>query len=57
MMLTLAEGKELPALRRALPIFEEILSKNNLHLVPPSSFGQSNHRWHGEAALGRMPAQ
>ena len=34
-MLVLAQGKEIPALKRALPVFEEILAKKNLHLVPP----------------------
>ena len=41
-MLVLTQGREIPALKRALPIFEEILTKNNLYLVPPDSLGQSN---------------
>ncbi|KAI9713834.1 MAG: hypothetical protein M1820_000564 [Bogoriella megaspora] len=39
-MLFLTQGKEIPALKRALPIFEEILIKNNLYLVPPNILGQ-----------------
>ncbi len=38
-MLVLAQGKEIPALKRALPIFEEILAKKNLHLTSPSILG------------------
>ncbi|KAL2432854.1 Fusaric acid cluster transcription factor FUB12 [Exophiala dermatitidis] len=33
-MLLLTQGKEIPALKRALPVFEEILAKNNLYMVP-----------------------
>jgi hypothetical protein len=43
-MLVLTQGKEIPALKRALPIFEEILAKKNLYLVPPN-------------IPGRVPAQ
>ncbi|KAK4503089.1 hypothetical protein PRZ48_006516 [Zasmidium cellare] len=32
-MLVLTQGKEIPVLTRALPIFEEILAKKNLYLV------------------------
>lgn len=32
-MLVLTQGKDIPVLKRALPIFEEILTKKNLHLV------------------------
>ncbi|KAJ5965720.1 transcriptional regulator family: Fungal Specific TF [Penicillium waksmanii] len=39
-MLVLTQGKEIPALKRALPLFEEILAKKNLYLVPPNSVGQ-----------------
>ncbi|CAI7598685.1 unnamed protein product [Penicillium manginii] len=39
-MLVLTQGKEIPALKRALPLFEDILAKKNLYLVPPSSVGQ-----------------
>lgn len=39
-MLVLAQGKEIPALKRALPVFEEILAKKNLYWVPPSMLGQ-----------------
>ena len=34
-MLVLTQGKEIPALERALPLFEKILVKKNLYLVPP----------------------
>ena len=39
-MLFLTQGKEIPALKRALPVFEEILVKNNLYLVPSNILGQ-----------------
>jgi hypothetical protein len=39
-MLVLTQGKEIPALKRALPIFEEILVKKNLYFVPPNILGQ-----------------
>lgn len=39
-MLVLTQGKEIPALKRALPIFEEILTKKNLYLVPPNILSQ-----------------
>jgi hypothetical protein len=39
-MLLLTQGKEIPVLKRALPIFEEILAKKNLYLVPPNILGQ-----------------
>jgi hypothetical protein len=39
-MLVLTQGKEIPALKRALPVFEEILTKKNLYLVPPNILGQ-----------------
>ncbi|KIW35708.1 uncharacterized protein PV07_02392 [Cladophialophora immunda] len=39
-MLVLTQGKEIPALKRALPVFEEILSKKNLYLVPSNDLGQ-----------------
>jgi len=39
-MLMLTQGKELPVLKRALPIFEEILAKKNLYLHPPNILGQ-----------------
>ena len=39
-MLVLTHGKEIPALKRALPIFEEILAKKNLYLVPANTLGQ-----------------
>ncbi|KAL1854841.1 hypothetical protein VTK73DRAFT_8686 [Phialemonium thermophilum] len=34
-MLVLAQGKEIPAVKRALPVLEDILAKKNLYLVPP----------------------
>ncbi|KIX03057.1 uncharacterized protein Z518_06607 [Rhinocladiella mackenziei CBS 650.93] len=39
-MLVLTQGKEIPILKRALPVFEEILAKKNLYLVPPNILGQ-----------------
>ena len=39
-MLVLTQGKEIPVLRRALPVFEEILVKRNLDLKPPSAQNQ-----------------
>lgn len=39
-MLVLTQGKEIPALKRALSVFEEILAKKNLYLVPPNILGQ-----------------
>lgn len=36
-MLVLTQGKEIPVLKRALPIFEEILAKHDLYLVPPNN--------------------
>ena len=38
-MLVLTQGKEIPALKRALPIFEDILAKKNLYMVPPNIHG------------------
>jgi hypothetical protein len=35
-MLVLSQGKEIPALKRALPVFEEILAKKSLYSVPPN---------------------
>jgi hypothetical protein len=43
-MLILTQGKEIPALKRALPIFNHILTKENLSLVPCNSSGESNHK-------------
>ncbi|KAI1137545.1 fungal-specific transcription factor domain-containing protein [Hypoxylon sp. FL0543] len=34
-MLVLTQGKEIPALKRALPVFEKILAKKDLYLVSP----------------------
>jgi hypothetical protein len=39
-MLVLTQGKEIPALKRALPLFEEILVKKNLYSVLPNIPGQ-----------------
>lgn len=39
-MLLLTQGKEMPALKRALPIFERILTERNLYLAPPNNIGQ-----------------
>ena len=39
-MLVLTQGKEIPVLKRALPVFEEILARKNLHLVSPDILGQ-----------------
>lgn len=33
-MLLLSQGKDIPVLKRAVPIFEDILTKKNLYLVP-----------------------
>jgi hypothetical protein len=33
-MIILSHGKEIPALKRALPVFEEVLARKNLSLVP-----------------------
>lgn len=42
MMLVLNNGKDIPVLKRALPVFEEILAKNSLYLVPAQSQAQDN---------------
>jgi len=39
-MLVLTQGKEIPVLKRALPIFEEVLAKKNLYSVPPNILGE-----------------
>lgn len=39
-MLLLSQRREIPVLKRALPVFEEILRKKNLHLVPSNPSGQ-----------------
>lgn len=54
-MLVLAEGRDIPVLRRALPIFEKILAKNNLYLIP--STGQPNRKWRCEASTCRPGAE
>lgn len=40
-MLVLSQGKEIPVLKRALPIFEEIIAKNHLYLGPLTVPGQA----------------
>jgi hypothetical protein len=47
-MLVLTQGKEIPALKRALPVFEEILVKKNLYLVPPNIVGQVPAQWQSQ---------
>ncbi|KAH8907820.1 hypothetical protein BR93DRAFT_911878 [Coniochaeta sp. PMI_546] len=39
-MLLITQGKEIPVLKRALPVFEEILAKKNLYLAPPNILNQ-----------------
>jgi len=39
-MLVLTQGKEIPALKRALPVFEDIVAKKNVYWVPPTNLGQ-----------------
>lgn len=39
-LLLLTQGREIPALKRALPVFEEIIAKKHLYLVPPKNLGQ-----------------
>ena len=46
-MLVLTQGKEIPALKRALPVFEEILAKKNLYLVP-NILGQVPAQWQSQ---------
>ncbi|TWU77393.1 hypothetical protein ED733_006184 [Metarhizium rileyi] len=47
-MLVLTQGNEIPVLKRALPVFEEILTKNNLYLVPPNILGQVPAQWQSQ---------
>lgn len=49
MMLFLDQGREIPTLKRALPIFGNILTENDLYLVPLNSLGQPNRKYY-EAA-------
>ncbi|KAM0342921.1 hypothetical protein ACHAPU_009125 [Fusarium lateritium] len=42
-MLALGEIQENPAVKRALPAFEMVLSKNKLHVSSLSDIGHSNH--------------
>ncbi|CAG9970344.1 unnamed protein product [Clonostachys byssicola] len=41
-MIILSHGKEIPALKRALPVFEEVLAKKNLSLISLSSLHQES---------------
>ncbi|KAK5056168.1 hypothetical protein LTR84_012721 [Exophiala bonariae] len=36
-MLLLTQRKDLPVLKRALPIFDKILTEKNLYLIPPNN--------------------
>lgn len=47
-MLVLTQGQKIPALKRALPLFEEIVAKKNLYLVPPNSLGQIPMQSHSQ---------
>ncbi|KAI9673726.1 MAG: hypothetical protein M1822_009588 [Bathelium mastoideum] len=47
-MLVLTQGKEIPAIKRALPIFQEILAKKNLYLVPSNTLGQLPAQSHSQ---------
>ncbi|KAI0143425.1 hypothetical protein GGR57DRAFT_484154 [Xylariaceae sp. FL1272] len=47
-MLVLSQGKEIPAIRRALPIFEEILAKRNLYVNPPGTIDPTSGQSHPE---------
>ena len=39
-MLLLTHGKEIPVLKRALPVFEGTLARKNLYMVTSNSLGQ-----------------
>lgn len=41
-MLVLTEGKEIPAIKAALPIFKEILAKNNLCTIPLTGVSEAS---------------
>jgi hypothetical protein len=41
-MLVLTQGKEIPVLKRALVVFEGIITKKSLHLVPQSQSQDSS---------------
>jgi hypothetical protein len=41
-MLVLTQGKEIPVLKRALLVFETILTKKSLHLIPQSQSQDSS---------------
>lgn len=43
-MLVLNQGKDIPALKRALPIFEEILDKKKLYTTQPGILDQGPAR-------------
>lgn len=38
-MLVLTQARSIPAIKRALPIFEELLAKHNLYRVQPDNLG------------------
>lgn len=46
--LVLTQGKEIPALKRALPIFEEILDKKKLWSAQPRTLGQVPAQSHSQ---------
>jgi hypothetical protein len=55
-MLVLTQGKDIPVLKRALPIFKEILTRRSLHLVPQlqpqdSSMADENASPHLDTSL------
>ncbi|OAL25836.1 hypothetical protein AYO20_10298 [Fonsecaea nubica] len=54
-MLILVQGKEIPALRRALPVFEEILAKKNLYLVPLKMLDQVPAQSQSQSQDNGMP--
>lgn len=39
-MLLITHGKEIPVLKRALPVFEDILARKALYMVPSQNFNQ-----------------
>jgi hypothetical protein len=45
-MLVLTQGKEIPVLKRALPVFEDTLTKKGLYSLPPNSLGQVSVQSH-----------
>lgn len=47
-MLVLTQGKEIPALKRALPIFEEILDRKKLWSAQVGTLGQAPAQWQSQ---------